>query len=473
MIPGYRNFDLLVRGGSADIYRAWQDSVRRYVAVKVVRNDRAGERDLRDFAREKAVHTDLAQRGLAVVQVIDARRTDDGRPCLVMQLYDGSVQQWLDEASTTLTVEQAVQVLVPIATVLQAAHDSRVVHGDVKPENVLLSEAGSALADFGSANGAAAPALEPGQRTRLTPRHAAPEVLAGGAPTPQSDVWSLGSTLYRLLAPRAPFEQAPGEPAAAFVDRVRYDPVPGMLRPLNAPVSDLLAAMLAKEPAARPAAGEVRDRLLDLGGDLPAPPPLAFASPATRVAPPPDAPGPDDVPAGAPTDPSETIDWQHGEEPPEGPTRSDERRRPWLGKAAVAVLLTIVVAGVALRLLGPGDGTGGQAGPTITIPESVPPAEAAPDLAPSDLVVDDFGDTVDVRWTDNSGGRLTFTVIYRTPGEDQQIVEVDPGVTAVTVHGLDPDLGYCFRVLGIGVDQADQLVRAYADAGVRGCEPQP
>jgi hypothetical protein len=145
----------------------------------------------------------------------------------------------------------------------------------------------------------------------------------------------------------------------------------------------------------------------------------------------------------------------------------------------VPVVLLAVLVGVgavlAAQLLGGGDDGEPREDDTagVTIPESIPPAEVDPELAPTDLVADDYGDTVDLHWTDHSDGRLTYVVVYRTPGEDQEIVEVDPGASDVTIRGLDPDKGYCFRVLGVGLNQDDEMVRAFADTRVRDCEPEP
>jgi hypothetical protein len=109
----------------------------------------------------------------------------------------------------------------------------------------------------------------------------------------------------------------------------------------------------------------------------------------------------------------------------------------------------------------------------ITLPDSVPPAAVDPSLVPGDFEADDFGATVDLRWTDNAEGRLDYVIVYRTPGEEQQLVEVPSGATTHTLRDLDPDAPYCFRLLGVGLDPEGQVVRASADTAVRGCEAEP
>ena len=682
VIPGYRSFELLGRGGSADVYRAWEDSFHRYVAVKVLRA--GGADDL--FERERVLHARLTGRRLAVVEVFHADVTQDGRPYITMQLYDGSVHDWLAREGTTFTDAQAVAVLLPIAEAVQGAHDLDVVHGDIKPENILLSENGPGLADFGVAKMAPLGVTAGGEPERLTLRHAAPEVLDGEAPSRLSDVWSLGSTLYTMLAGRGPFELRPGESLAAFRHRVRYDPAPPMLRVLHPGLWDTIEAALTKDPATRlPSAHALRDRLQAIargqlpthpptltagatvlpppadapdpsatspspaspgGAALPAPTSTATPAPAAPVpaapappapTPPPEAPAPSPAatappaptpapaapapgptaaaalppegttapapepatapPAGAPdtdssptpeagddttawppptayaarhdvppvppanamprrvapdpnpivlpppaplpppiaptppaapppaaptppapggpptgewptlppapvppreapprprpeapvhpgvgetTDPLDgvhTIDWPGGRvaRPAEKATPGKKGLPGWVPVVVIAVLV-VVGAVLAAQLLGGGDDGGGPNDDEtsgVTIPESIPPAEVDPELAPTDLVADDYGDTVDLHWTDNSAGRLTYVVVYRTPGEDQEIVEVERGASDVTIRGLDPDKGYCFRVLGVGLSQDEQMVRAFADTRVRDCEPEP
>src|SRR5690606_3486239 len=125
-----------------------------------------------------------------------------------------------------------------------------------------------------------------------------------------------------------------------------------------------------------------------------------------------------------------------------------------------------------------GDGTGpgdeeGQEGVGITVPDSPPTPTVDPSLAPTDFVADDFGATVDLHWTDNAEGRLDYVLVYRTPGEEQQLVDIPRGVTSHPLRGLDPDAPYCFRLLGVGIDPEGELVRASADTAVRGCEARP
>ncbi|HEY8544140.1 MAG TPA: serine/threonine-protein kinase, partial [Acidimicrobiales bacterium] len=359
MIPGYRSFELLGRGGSADVYRAWEDSLHRYVAVKVLRPGAPGDERWRTrFEREKALHAQLAGRGLAVVPVFRADVTSDGRPYLVMQLYDGSVHDWIVAEGTTFTDAQAVAVLRPVAEAVQGAHDLDIVHGDIKPENILLSEGGPALGDFGVARAVSSPrsgSKGPGASLpdrRLTLRHAAPEVLDGEPPTRASDVWSLGSTLYRMLAPACAFEPRSGESLDDFRHRVRFDPPPPIMRQLQDGVWELIEAAMAKDPASRPDARDLRRSLDAIARvQLPTTAPTLTRG-ATVVPPPADAP-PLPPGTGATVDP---------EPPPVEPLPVEALPGPVPAADAAIADAAVTATG------GPGPADGGSASATTADP---------------------------------------------------------------------------------------------------------
>jgi hypothetical protein len=132
---------------------------------------------------------------------------------------------------------------------------------------------------------------------------------------------------------------------------------------------------------------------------------------------------------------------------------------------SVALLVAVIVAKVAFG--------GGKGEDKLIVPDDAPPAVVDEDLAPTDVSVDDYGETVTLHWTDNAGGALAYAVVYRGIGAEQQVMNVDPGASDLTIRGLDGELGYCFRILGVGQDANGEQVEASADTAVRGCEPQP
>ena len=154
---------------------------------------------------------------------------------------------------------------------MAAAHKAAVLHRDIKPQNILLSEYGPALADFGIAR--VATNLEWSQSLdQLTPLHSSPETLMGGASTAQSDIYSLGSTLYAMLAGRPPFAGPPGESVLKYQVRVLQEPLPPIPRSdIPQSLMEVLQAALAKNPADRfGSAVEFRDALRRCRGRGPA-----------------------------------------------------------------------------------------------------------------------------------------------------------------------------------------------------------
>ena len=249
-IPGYTELSEANRGGFATIYRAWQPTFEREVAIKVL-SGKADEASLRRFRRECSAIGALSGHP-NIVTVYDAGTTEDGRPYIVMEfLHGGSLADRLaDEGPFDLA--DVLDVGARIAGAVESAHRAGILHRDLKPENILLSRLGEPkVADFGLAQ---LPDAMPSSAAGLTGTivHAAPEVLAGTEPTIASDVYSLASTLYCLVAGRPPFAQAGDASLVSIVSRVTHEPPPD-LRKLGVP-EDLCAILeqgLSKDPAAR------------------------------------------------------------------------------------------------------------------------------------------------------------------------------------------------------------------------------
>ena len=184
-----------------------------------------------------------------VVRVYDAFVTD-GAPWIVMEHVPGPSLAALLEDGVALPVQQVATIGAQMATALAAAHGAGVLHRDVKPANVLLTDASAThakLTDFGIAR-----AEEDHQLTRTgmvsgTAAYFSPEVASGEDPTPASDVWALGATLYAAVEGRRPFPDA-GNAVAQLHAIVRDQPRP----PRQAgPLTPVLAGMLAPDPAQR------------------------------------------------------------------------------------------------------------------------------------------------------------------------------------------------------------------------------
>lgn len=200
--PGFEDAVEAGWGGFAVVYRARQVNFERQVAIKVL-NVRPGADVGEAFRRECEAIGSLSGHP-NIVTVHGVGETPDGRPFIVMEYLHGGSLGDLVRARGPLPWREAAAIGVELAGALESAHRAGLLHRDVKPENVLVSRFGRPkLGDFGIAR--LHGALDPGSGGLAgSLRHLAPEVLAGGPPSVASDVYSLGSTLFTVLAGRPP-----------------------------------------------------------------------------------------------------------------------------------------------------------------------------------------------------------------------------------------------------------------------------
>ena len=244
------------------------------VAVKLLHDDLTADQTLiARFVQERTVLTSL--RHPRIVGVRDLV-VDGNDLALVMDLISGSDLRERLERRGPLPPAEAVSVCRDIADALAAAHARGVVHRDVKPENVLLDEAGVArLTDFGIARLVDGPRRTRATRIVGTPDYLAPEVIEGCPPTPAVDVYALATVLFELLTGWSPF--GGGHPGAVLRRHVT-EPAPRVPGMPKGP-GDLLERCLAKSPAVRLSAAEFSAQLAACAPALAGLPPLRIASP--------------------------------------------------------------------------------------------------------------------------------------------------------------------------------------------------
>jgi serine/threonine protein kinase len=204
ILPGLAYIRPLGSGGFADVFLYEQDMPRRSVAVKVLPSDVRDPDLLRMFNAEADVLAHLSAHP-SIVTVYQAGISADGRPYIVMEYCPGSLAQRY--RVERIPVPEVLSTGVKMASALESAHRAGLVHRDVKPSNILITTFGTpVLADFGIASALARQTAD--EVLAMSVPWSAPEVVAEQtAGTISSEVWSLGATVYSLLAGHSPFER--------------------------------------------------------------------------------------------------------------------------------------------------------------------------------------------------------------------------------------------------------------------------
>src|ERR671917_241440 len=213
-------------GGMSSVYRAFDPTLERHVAIKLMHRDISSDPDqLERFRREARAVAQLNHPH--VVTVIDAGE-DDGNPYIVFEYVEGETLKDRIRRLGRLPVSEAVAYAIEIGRALEAAHASKLVHRDVKPQNVLIDREGRAkVTDFGIARSLETQGLTATGRVLGTTDYVSPEQALGHEVTGQSDIYSLGIVLYEMLTGETPFKA--DTQVAVAMKHVR-DPLPDVQR---------------------------------------------------------------------------------------------------------------------------------------------------------------------------------------------------------------------------------------------------
>jgi serine/threonine-protein kinase len=237
-------------GGMSTVYRALDETLERQVAIKLMNREIASDSDqLERFRREARAVAQLSHPH--IVGVIDAGE-DHGRPYIVFEYVEGETLKERIRRLGELPISEAVAYAIEIARALGAAHARHIVHRDVKPQNVLIDEEGSAkVTDFGIARTLDEDGLTQDGRVLGTTDYVSPEQALGHSVSGQSDLYSLGVVLYEMLTGEVPFR---GENQVAVAMKHVREEIPDV-RELRPEASASLAAVLD-----RATAKELRER---------------------------------------------------------------------------------------------------------------------------------------------------------------------------------------------------------------------
>jgi serine/threonine protein kinase len=249
-LPGFAFIRVLGSGGFADVFLYEQNMPRRLVAVKVLLAEVVND-DLRQMFQAEANLMAQLSSHPSILTVYQASVAADGRPYLVMEYCSASLGQRY--RAVQLPLAEVLSVGVRIASAVETAHRQGVLHRDIKPSNILTTAYGHpVLSDFGIA--ATLGEAESSDAVGLSIPWSAPEVLHDEVSgSVSSEVWSLGATVYSLLAGRSPFETPGGDNGSgalmARIDKAKYTPTGRIDVPKG--LEQVLARSMSLRPSAR------------------------------------------------------------------------------------------------------------------------------------------------------------------------------------------------------------------------------
>ncbi|HEY0510851.1 MAG TPA: protein kinase [Thermoanaerobaculia bacterium] len=320
-IGPYRIESRLGAGGMGEVYRAWDERLERWVALKTVRSEAAGNDKARErFRREARAAASLSHP--AIVQIYDILDWEDG-DAIVMELVDGeSLARRI--ARGPAAVRETIRLGRQIAEGLAAAHAKGLLHRDLKPENVMVTADGHAkILDFGLAKRLEEPPLTRDSVVVGTFRSMSPEQARGLPLDPRSDLFTLGLLLYEMLTGQSPFAASSTLETLTRICTARQPSLRDLDPSMPEPLSRLIDRLLEKDPAHRPqSALEVAETLEGMATSTSAAAAPTLAAAATWI----------DLPGSAPPP-----------QPPPSPQTSaagprSRRWKPW-GFALALVLL--------------------------------------------------------------------------------------------------------------------------------------
>jgi len=247
----YRLEKRLGSGGMAVVYQAHDLTLERTVAIKVLRQDFSADAAFRErFHQEAKAAANLTHPNIVTVHDFGL---DGGRLFIVMEYVPGTDLKTILQQRGRFTIEEAMPLIIQACAGLGYAHRAGLVHCDVKPHNILITpDQRVKITDFGIARALAS--IHPEEKSAVvwgSPQFFSPEQAAGGAPSPASDVYSLGVVIYEMLTGQLPF-QAETAAELARLHRFATPPPPRQLNPHIPPtLEQIMLKVLSKEPSQR------------------------------------------------------------------------------------------------------------------------------------------------------------------------------------------------------------------------------
>ena len=243
----YEIIKLIGEGGMANVYLAYDTILERKVAVKVLRGDLANDdKFVRRFQREALSASSLNHPN--IVEMYDVGE-DNGNFYIVMEYIDGKTLKQLIKKRGHLQISEAIDIMLQLTDGLASAHDSYIIHRDIKPQNIMILEDGLVkITDFGIAMAINAVDLTQTNSVMGSVHYLPPEQASGKGSTIKSDIYSLGILFYEMLSGTMPFR---GETAVEIALKHIKEPMPS-IRKVNAKVPQSVENIILKCTAKNP-----------------------------------------------------------------------------------------------------------------------------------------------------------------------------------------------------------------------------
>lgn len=238
---------LIGEGGMANVYLAKDTILDRKVAVKVLRGDLAGdEKFVRRFQREALAASSLSHPN--IVEIYDVGE-DNGNFYIVMEYIDGKTLKQLIKKRGVLTLPETIDIMMQLLDALATAHDSYIIHRDIKPQNIMIKDSGLVkITDFGIAMALNSAQLTQTNSVMGSVHYLPPEQASGKGSTIRSDIYSLGILMFEMLTGRVPFK---GDSAVEIALKHMKEPLPSV-REINPVVPQSVENIILKAAAKNP-----------------------------------------------------------------------------------------------------------------------------------------------------------------------------------------------------------------------------
>ena len=247
----YQLLERLGSGGMADVFRARDTMLERYVAIKVLHEDYSNNSAFQErFRQEARSAANLSHPNIVTVHDFGL---DHGQLFIVMEHVPGKDLKTILRQRGRYTIEEAIPLIVQACAGIGYAHRAGLVHCDVKPHNMLVTPDGRLkVTDFGIAR--ALSTIQPDERVDVvwgSPQYFSPEQAAGEALSPASDVYSLGVVLYEMLAGALPFNAPTSGELARLHQEMQPIPLNEYIPDIPSALEEIVMKVLSKEPSAR------------------------------------------------------------------------------------------------------------------------------------------------------------------------------------------------------------------------------